>query len=224
MIKPMKNMAVSAFVLLGLAFSLSVSAQDEIEVISVTAGKANAAMKAFNAGDYALAEVEFLKSAKCALRKERDRLSFIDGVQSSQITTEISGGGVNSGSSITDSNASRVEGSTRSQSKRDASDTLSCAHRGFQLYMAGMSQLQLSRADEAEQSFERAVALSKNQYDAHYRLALMKLLREDRKGAKKHRAAIKNMLKRCYDCDARTEIETRVEFLDKALSGEVKLR
>jgi len=209
---------------LALAVNLEAISDDEIETISVTAGKTNAAMKAFNAGDYELAEIEFLANAKCALRKERSELSFIEGVQSAQITSEVNGGGVNTGSSITDSNASRVEGASRSQSRRRSDDVLACGHRGFQLYMAGMSQLQLSRADEAEASFERAISLSKNQYDAHYRLALMKILRDDRSGAEKHRNAIKRMLKRCYDCDARSEIVSRVEFLAKALNGEVELR
>jgi thioredoxin-like negative regulator of GroEL len=79
------------------------------------------------------------------------------------------------------------------------------------------------RITDAEQSFERAIALNKNQYDAHHRLALMKLLKKDTKGAESHLSAIKSMLKRCYDCDARSEIETRIAFIQKALDGEIKL-
>lgn len=205
--------------------------EDEIERIIVSSQGLNPAMEAFNSGNYELAEIKFMENEKCAHRKERNRQAFLEGVRESQISQEVSGGGVNTGSSMTDSNASRVEGNTpfSSSSKRASRQGLSkedirCSNRSFQFYMAGMSQLQLGRTEDAENSFERAVALNQNEYDAHYRLALMKLLRDDSASAKEHMESIQDMLRRCYKCDVRDEILTRIAYLEKALNGEISLK
>ena len=111
----------------------------------------------------------------------------------------------------------------KTQKAEDKVRENTCENRAFQIYMAGMSQLQLGRAEDAEASFERAVAISQIQYDAHYRLALMKLLRQDKSGAEGHLEAINSILKRCYNCDAREEIVRISDFLQKAVDGKIKL-
>lgn len=203
---------------------------EDIENITVTARAGDAAMQAFNAGNFELAEIKFKENERCALRLERNRQAFIEGVRESQISQEVNGGGVNTGSSMTDSNAARVEGNSsmnaiaaKTQKAEDKVRENTCENRAFQIYMAGMSQLQLGRAEDAEASFERAVALSQIQYDAHYRLALMKLLRQDKSGAEGHLEAINSILKRCYNCDAREEIVRISDFLQKAVDGKIKL-
>lgn len=203
---------------------------EDIENITVTARAGDAAMQAFNAGNFELAEIKFKENERCALRVERNRQAFIEGVRESQISQEVNGGGVNTGSSMTDSNAARVEGNSsmnaiaaKTQKAEDKVRENTCENRAFQIYMAGMSQLQLGRAEDAEASFERAVALSQVQYDAHYRLALMKLLRQDKSGAEGHLEAINSILKRCYNCDAREEIVRISDFLQKAVDGKIKL-
>jgi tetratricopeptide (TPR) repeat protein len=203
---------------------------EDIENITVTARAGDAAMQAFNAGNFELAEIKFKENERCALRVERNRQAFIEGVRESQISQEVNGGGVNTGSSMTDSNAARVEGNSsmnaiaaKTQKAEDKVRENTCENRAFQIYMAGMSQLQLGRAEDAEASFERAVALSQIQYDAHYRLALMKLLRQDKSGAEGHLEAINSILKRCYNCDAREEIVRISDFLQKAVDGKIKL-
>lgn len=203
---------------------------EDIENITVTARAGDAAMQAFNAGNFELAEIKFKENERCALRVERNRQAFIEGVRESQISQEVNGGGVNTGSSMTDSNAARVEGNSsmnaiaaKTQKAEDKVRENTCENRAFQIYMAGMSQLQLGRAEDAEASFERAVALSQIQYDAHYRLALMKLLRQDKSGAEGHLEAINSILKRCYNCDAQEEIVRISDFLQKAVDGKIKL-
>ena len=203
---------------------------EDIENITVTARAGDAAMQAFNAGNFELAEIKFKENERCALRVERNRQAFIEGVRESQISQEVNGGGVNTGSSMTDSNAARVEGNSsmnaiaaKTQKAEDKVRENTCENRAFQIYMAGLSQLQLGRAEDAEASFERAVALSQIQYDAHYRLALMKLLRQDKSGAEGHLEAINSILKRCYNCDAREEIVRISDFLQKAVDGKIKL-
>jgi tetratricopeptide (TPR) repeat protein len=99
---------------------------------------------------------------------------------------------------------------------------LTCDNRGYQVYMVGMSQLQLGRAQEAEESFESAIRLNKHLHDAMYRLALMKLLRDDKDGAQEHFEDMQRLLKRCNKCDSRDNIQVRIDFLAKALAGDVK--
>ena len=204
---------------------------DKIERIEVTAVYGDAALQAFNSGNFELAEVEFKKNAKCALRAERNKRAGIDGLINSQIDQNMLANQTASNSSqYSQSSSGNISASSISQSARsneDPNEVLrksTCSNRGFQLYMAGMSQIQLGRPDEAEKNFNTAVVLNKNLYDAHHRLALMKLLREDVDGAKDELASIKNMLKRCYDCDAKDKILARVDFLEKALDGRIKLR
>ena len=205
--------------------------KEEVERIIITAQGGDAAMQAFNSGNFALAEIKFKENEKCAFRQERNRDAFIQAVQNSQLNQELSGNASNSSSSITDSNASRVDGNyghsttaKKSPNDREATQEYTCDNRAFQIYMTGMSQLQLGRTSEAEQNFKRAVALSQNQYDAHHRLALMSLLRKDTEGAREHLSKIKSMLRRCLTCDARDEILTRVDFIQKALDGKVRLQ
>ncbi|MBU3005763.1 tetratricopeptide repeat protein [Paraglaciecola arctica] len=204
---------------------------DTTERIEVTAAYGDAALQAFNSGNFELAEVEFKKNAKCALRAERNKRAGIDGLINSQINQNMLANQTsNSSGQYSQTSSGNVSASSISNSGRSNEDPneqlrkSTCTNRGFQLYMMGMSQIQLGRPEEAEKNFNTAVVLNKNLYDAHHRLALMKLLREDVEGAEDELSSIKNMLNRCYDCDARDKILARVDFLEKALSGEIKLR
>ena len=89
--------------------------------------------------------------------------------------------------------------------------------------MTGLSQIQLGRIEEAEKNFKTASFLNTNIYDAHYRVALMQLLRNDMSGAKSRLSDVQDVLNRWRDCKARDEIIARIDFLEKAISGEVKL-
>ena len=204
---------------------------DKIERIEVTANYGDTALQAFNSGNFELAEVEFKKNAKCALRAERNKQAGINGLINSQINQNMLANQTsNSSSQFSESSSGNISASSISQSGRSNNDQnevlrkSTCNNRGFQLYMMGMSQIQLGRAEEAEKNFNTAVVLNKNLYDAHHRLALMKLLREDVDGAEDELSSIKSMLNRCYDCDARDKILARVDFLEKALDGKIKLR
>jgi tetratricopeptide (TPR) repeat protein len=204
---------------------------DKIERIEVNAVYGDAALRAFNSGNFELAEVEFKKNAKCALRAERNKRAGIEGLISSQISNNMLATQTsNTATQYSQSGSGNVSASSINQSARtnkDANKELrkrTCDNRGFQLYMMGLSQIQLGRPEEAEKNFKTAVVLNKNLYDAHHRLALMKLLREDKSGAKNELSSIKNVLDRCYDCESRDKILARVDFLEKALDGRIKLR
>ena len=184
--------------------------QRVLDAVIVTGVQNDDAMAAFRAGEYDAAEVGFLKNARCALRRERNLTAAIDSARLSNSQPNFDPA-ISNGASQTPSNLPQRTERT-------------CAHRGFQVYMAGLSQIQLGRSEEAKESFKKATALSKILYDAHYKLALIALLDGDRKTAKRQLKKIDGILKRCYACPARQEILDRQAHLQKALNGEVSLR
>ena len=51
----------------------------------------------------------------------------------------------------------------------------------------------------------------------------MQLLRNDKKSAEERLANIQEIHEKCGDCNGSDEITARIDFLEKALSGEIKL-
>ncbi len=200
---------------------------DTVEIVVVEGRSDDQAMRAFNAGDFKLAEVEFKKNAKCALRIERSQRALIDGVRNAQINQTAQSGALpqqpNSGPASSSNDIAPTSALGGGQANTEKVRKRSCDNRGFQLYMTGLSQIQLGKSEEAEKNFETAVFLKPNLYDAHYRLALMNLLKSETGKAEKYFDSLKKTLKRCHDCEAKNEILTRIDFLEKVFSGEVKL-
>lgn len=204
----------------------------EIEVISVQGRNNDAATRAFRLGDFELAQEEFRKNARCAVRQERALEAFVVGLQNSSITQGTQGG-VNSASNTTANGGAFVAssplitslgGNAGNQDDSSAQKNLSCTDPAYQLYMAGLSFVQLGRLEEAEKNFRRAAAENKRLYDAHYRIALLSLLQEDASEAESRLSRLKSLQESCGKCDAEQEILARVSHIEKALSGEVKLR
>ena len=173
------------------------------------ASQSDDAMAAFRAGRYDAAEAAFLENAKCALRQERNLTATVDaarfGTRQQNLDPTVS-----TAAFQTPTNIPQRTGQT-------------CTQRGFQLYMAGLSQIQLGRPDDAKKSFKKATSLSKTLYDAHYKLGLMALLEGDHKMAERQLAKIESILTRCHACAARQEISDRQAHLQKALNGAVRL-
>jgi tetratricopeptide (TPR) repeat protein len=217
--------------------------EKDLERITISAKGGDVAMQAFYSGNFELAEIKFKENEDCALRKERDTRAFFNDVTTSQVNQDVSnsvsnvGGSINMGNAndasriMTESNAARANSnsatvlpSTKAVVRESIREN-TCEDAAFQIYMKGMSQLKLGRADEAEENFERSVSLSETLYDAHYRLALVKILRNDNEGAKEHLAAIKRILKRrCTACGVREEIVAMADFIQGALDGKVRLQ
>ncbi len=204
--------------LVASSVSNAAMAQDEpededqrvLDAVVVTGVQNDDAMAAFRAGKYDVAEVGFLKNARCALRRERNVSAAIDSARLSNTQPNFDQAVPDGSAQMPDNLPQRTE--------------RTCAHRGFQVYMAGLSQIQLGRPEEARESFKKATALSKILYDAHYKLALIALLDGDQKTAKRQLKKIDSILGRCYACPARQEILDRQAHLRKALNGEVRLR
>ena len=210
--------------LLLFVLPLTCSAQNsndaDIEKILIEGRSGDIALQAFNSGDFARAEIEFKKNAQCALRLENNQRAFIEGLQTAQ-NNQLTR---NQNNQANSANLNSSFGGNGRNQRKNETQQRTCSDRGFQLYMTGLSQLQLGRPEEAEKNFKTAAFLNKDLYDAHYRLGLMKLLRDDTKSAKKHLKNIRKILKRCDECEAEEEMIAQVSFLDKALKGEIKLK
>ena len=207
--------------------------QQVLDKVTVTGVQNDDAMAAFRAGDYVTAEVEFLDNARCALRIERNRIAGIESIRNSQTQSELSALAGGTSTSVSSDGTVSVDSSSAAQGLNSVSSAgainkerksdRTCENRGFQVYMAGLSQIQRGKVDEALDSFERATVLSKTLYDAHYKIGLIKLLQGDEKAAARQLKKVEGILKRCPDCEAKQEIVDRIAHLEKALNGEVSL-
>lgn len=205
-----------------------------LDTISVTAVQDDAAMAAFQAGDFETAEVEFLDNAMCALRRERNLASSVENAQTSSLRAEVftNAASVDSGASSRGANAGAGQTTPTGVAAVDGIATRNiqntydrtCEMRGRQLYFAGLSQVQLGKTNEALRSFEKATAASKILYDAHYKIGLIKLLTGDTKTAESQLKKIEGILDRCRNCEAKQEIVDRRDHLAKAISGEISLQ
>lgn len=191
-----------------------------VDEIIVRGGKINPALAAFEAGDFATAEIEFTKNARCARRVERNRAAALDQLRSNQIGQNVRAGGASSGGGQAAAQSGQTgqggapatfqASATRADEADEAEEAVSlstCGNRGYQVYMAGLSQLQLGKIAEVKDSFAQAVTLNKNLYDAHYRLGLIGLLEGDEKKARKHLGRMRTIGRRCRDCADKGEID-----------------
>jgi len=151
---------------LGLISAIPTWAQDADpvdEIISKGTIQQDPAMSAWNAGDYATAEVEFKRNAFCALRVERNFRAGVEGARDSTVRADVGtdfdqvgagaggpgGGPVGRTAPPPTPNANIESSSLRN---KDSATKRTCEDRGFQLYMMGMSQLKLGKRAEAKQS------------------------------------------------------------------------
>lgn len=212
------TLVAAALLLQGAAAQDTVPSDEVVDEIIVRGGKINPALAAFEAGDYATAEIEFTKNARCARRVERNQAAALDQLRSNQIGQNVRAGGASSGGSQAAAQSGQAgqggatsptfqASATRADVAEEAVSVSTCGNRSYQVYMAGLSQLQLGKIAEAKDSFAQAVALNKNLYDAHYRLGLIGLLEGDEKKARKHLKRMRTIGRRCRDCSDRREID-----------------
>jgi tetratricopeptide (TPR) repeat protein len=202
--------------------SAQTSKSDDVEEIEVLGRAGDAALQAFAMGNYELAEVQFKKNVECALRAERNLRSFADGARNAEITQSLGNNQSIDGRTSMTMAPAPVNPSSMLARNKPLKD-VTCKEHGYQVYMVGMSQLQLGRSEEAEKNFESAIRLNKHLHDAMFRLALMKILREDKEGAAEHFEDMQKLLKRCNNlCDAQEPLEANIAFLEQALAGNVR--
>jgi tetratricopeptide (TPR) repeat protein len=210
-------------------------ATDEPEDVVVVRGygRVDNAQRAFEAGDYVTAEIEFGKNAMCALRRERNLIASVETAQRDSLRAENtqnnqpSDTGASSRGATADSRPVTtpgviVSGSVR-EDREESPTGYTCEDRGYQLYMKGLSQLQLGKIDEARENFERATVINSMLFDAHYRIGLIAMLEGDRNEVERRIRRIETVQRRCRDCLASQEIEDSIASLNNALSGAIPL-
>ncbi len=227
---------VLTFLLLSSVIALPASAQEKAaqsepidEVIVTGTLQRDKAMAAYLSGDYVTAEIEFERNAFCALRATRNFRAGVEAAGDSTIRADVGvdanvpaqpTGGVGgvSGGGLTPPVATptaRINGSNFKKNESIAPRT--CEDRGYQLYMAGLSQLKLGKFEESKESFQRAVVLRKSIYDAYFRLSLLEYQDGNIKAAHKHFKRLRALQKRCRKCESEKEIAEQVDYLQNIL-------
>ncbi len=208
-------------------------AQEKEEMDEVIArgthNRTDPAMSAYLAGDFETAAVEFKANAFCALRASRNFTSSVESARDSTLRFDNNIGGDTSaqptggpgGGPVTIQTApSATPSPTLNSSNFDNSETTdkrSCRDRGFQLYMAGLSQIKLGQFDEAKESLKTATFIRTSIYDAHFRLALLEYQDGNIKKAKKELKKLSKLEAKCRDCDSKKEMQEQVAYLKNIL-------
>lgn len=220
-----------------IASSLPVSAQQTAEpideVISRGVKKAtDPAMSAFLAGDFATAEIEFERNAFCALRATRNFRAGVESARNGSLDSDIGAaanlstqpsGDLSGGAVIVTPSAPATAPSANlrtsgADKKSGTTDKRTCADRGFQLYMAGLSQIKLGKLEDAKDSLRRSIVLRRDIHDAHFRLALLEYQDGNMKKATRHFKQLKRLEARCKRCEFKETIKGQVQYLNNILS------
>ncbi len=232
MVINMKIKALSILVLASL-YASPILAQNSEEAIDevITEGtiRKDPAMSAYLSGDFATAEVEFERNAFCALRATRSFRSGIESARDSTIRADVGvdadvapqpsggagGGGFVAPGAPTTAPIARLN--SEDFKINDSETKRTCEDRGFQLYMAGLSELKLGKFDEAKESFTKAIRLRKTIYDAYFRLALLEYQDGDLEKARKQFHRLQKLEAQCKRCEFKKEMEEQVQYLQNIL-------
>lgn len=212
-VKPMLAVFISSILYVSPSLAQSAPIEDEVIVTGTIRG-GDPAMGAFFSGDYETAKVEFEKNFR---RIKRDEMQMQNNARAASNntfgseliagpgTTSASGGTSDVQNESVSPNLSALAGRAR----RTGEGVTSGTDLGFQIYMVGMSQLQLKEYDPAKDSFRQALGLNKSLYDARLRLGLLELRDGNIEGAQKQMTGLRKSVKRC-----RNVCSEKVELLD----------
>lgn len=227
----MKRITLVTLLLFSLLSSAPIWAQDPEPVEEIIARgtiQTDPAMSAWNAGDFATAEIEFKRNAFCALRAERNFTSGVESARDNSIRSDVAvdavgppqvsggqGGVIITPSAPPPSPVTRLNSSDFKN--EDSPSTRTCEDRGFQLYMMGMSQLKLGKREDAKKTLIRAANMRKNLSDAHFRLSLLEYQDGNIDKAKKHLKKLHKLESRCRTCKAKDEMKAQLQYLKNLL-------
>ena len=181
---------------------------EEQQVVVVEAWRRDRALDAFLRGDFATAEVEFQKNVRCIRRSELQleyslRQASIEMYRASSLM-----------------NAPNIRNlPQRPEEIRERT----CFAKEWQLYMIGLSQIQLGRFADAKKSLRTVTRLSKEDllFDAHYRVGLLELLDGDVESADRRLAHLISMNRSCQArrrCEVGADLEAATAYLTRAVA------
>ena len=223
----MTALLLSAASMLAVPSAAQVNDPDD-EVVATGTLQKDPAMTAYLSGDFVTAELEFKRNAFCALRASRDFEAGKEAARDGSLRAEIPTGADTVQQPIGNANgpttiisapttgpAATINSSGLQRNKDESKRT--CEDRGFQLYMAGLSQIKLGKNAEAKDSFTRATVLRKSLHDAHFRLGLLEYQDGNLKKAKKQLRKLKKLEARCRRCEFKEEMQGQVRYLQNLL-------
>jgi len=209
-----------------------IQSADVPDVVIATGRKqTDPAMSAFLSGDFETAEIEFDKNAFCALRTERNFRSGVEGARDASIRADLASngntpaqptGGPSAGAGAGAAAGAgtptvQVNGVNSSDFQRNIKRR-TCENRGFQVYMKGLSQLELGKRDEAKETLSQATKIHRTLYDAHFKLSLLEYQEGNLYKAQKELKKLRKIAARCKRCGAKPEIEGQIKYLDEILN------
>lgn len=209
---------------------------DEVIAYGQRGQSGNRAMRAFNAGDYATAEIEFenhfqsLKRSERAVKRAARTMSNADiSAQLSSGLSQVSsaGGSTDGGSSaptisLSSTSASNAASSSNIQAITSLNDDGKITYEdfGFSRYMSGLSQIQLGKFVEAKESFSESLEHNYRNYDARMRLGLLELRDGNYEAAGNHLKRLDKQRRACGNgCKDLEALNKATLTLGKALSA-----
>jgi hypothetical protein len=196
--------------------SLGVSTvpQDEDQpVVTIEGWRRDRALDAFMRGDFATAEVEFRKNLGCI---RRIALQQESGFKQGLVDVDRS--------FYPPNGLAAAPGIHNLPMRPDQIAERTCHSREWQLYMIGLSQIQLGRFADAKKSLYSVTQMSKEQllYDAHYRVGLLELLEGDVESANRRLTHLTSMNRRCQAqgdrCEVGADLEAATSYLAHAVA------
>lgn len=208
--------------------------EDEVITFGKRQTSGNKAMRAFDAGDFATAEVEFDKHYTSLRRTRRAVENSVrnaaDGIDTADIRSGLAQvGGAGEGASSGGNAAPRVNATNFGSGSATLNPNLSSlvldgdakdTDFAFSKYMSGLSQIQLGKFAEAKRSFEVSLDFNRKNYDARMRLGLLELRDGNFDRARKHLIKLDTLRKDCVRrCTEKNEITAATRTLAEALSA-----
>lgn len=215
------SVAIIPFLATPIFAQTATSEPDEI-VSEGTIRGGDPAMGAFFSGDFETAEIEFKKNFRKLKRADMVLDNSAAATRGNAVFSDVRAGtpqvgaqgGAISGPGKTQINFSGLN----LKERREGDGVLSGKDPGFQLYMIGLSQIQLKKYDEAKVSFKRALSLNKGLYDAHMRLGVLYLRDGQTKEARKQYKKLNKLNDRCKNtCSGKDDIALGLDVLGSAL-------
>lgn len=185
--------------------SLASGEDGEQPVVMVEAWRRDRALDAFMRGDFATAEVEFKKNVRCIRRNELQQDYAFDRASLPQAGT------------------ADMPNIPNLPLRPDQIAERTCYSKEWQLYMIGLSQIQLGRFAEAKKTLYSVMRMSKEDllFDAHYRVGLLELLEGDIESANRRLDHLTKMQRKCQARGARCEVNADLEWATNYLTRAV---
>ena len=191
--------------------------EEDYEVI-VEGIRRDRAMDAFLRGDFVTAEVEFQNNWRCIWRNERLFEASVRHAASDAISASLSPSGAGG---FGDVNTPKIHNVPL---RADEIADRTCHSAEWQLYMVGLSQIQLGKFAEAKKSLYRAARLSKEDllFDAHYRIGLLELLDGDIERAARRLTYLTRLQRSCKNrgtrCEIHADLDEATAYLKRAIA------